>query len=82
LKYYQARNQLGTSGGAKSFLIGAQIFLAMSNNFKLYPTHFSRGGDETFSRGGLRPSGYGPEYYYYNGPKYNGQELVHLCVYK
>jgi len=44
LKYYQARNQLGTSGGAKSFLIGAQIFLAMSNNFKLYPTHFSRGG--------------------------------------
>jgi len=32
----QARNQLGTPGGAKSFLRGAQIF-------KLCPTHLSRG---------------------------------------
>jgi len=32
----QARNQLGTPGGAKSFLRGAKIF-------KLCPTHFSRG---------------------------------------
>ena len=38
-----ARNQLGTPGGAKSFLRGAQIFWTMSNMFKLYPTHFSRG---------------------------------------
>jgi len=39
----QARNQLGTPGGA-------QIFSTMSNSFKLYPTHFSMGG-EKFSRG-------------------------------
>jgi len=42
----QARNQLGTPGGAKSFLRGAPIFWAMSNIFKLYPTHFSRGGEK------------------------------------
>jgi len=39
----QARNQLGTPGGAKSFPRGAQLFLTMSNNFKLCSTHFSRG---------------------------------------
>jgi len=39
----QARNQLGTPGGAKSLLRGVQIFWTVSNNFKLYPTHFSRG---------------------------------------
>jgi len=50
---YQARNQLGTPGGAKSFLRVAQIFQTMSNAFKLCPTYFSRGG-EKFSRG-LRP---------------------------
>ena len=53
----QARNQLGTPGGAKSFLKGAQIFWTMSNSFKRCPTHFSRGGEE-FSRGAsptLRP---------------------------
>jgi len=45
----QARNQIGTPGGAKSFLRGAQIFGTMSNIFKLCPTHFTRGG-ENFSR--------------------------------
>jgi len=42
-QYSQARNQLGTPGGAKIFLRGAQIFLTMSNSFKIYPTNFSRG---------------------------------------
>jgi len=37
------RNQLGTPGGAKSFLRGAQNFQTMSNSFKLCPTQFSRG---------------------------------------
>jgi len=32
----------------------------MSNSFKLYPTHFSR-GEEIFSRG-ASPPGYGPGY--------------------
>jgi len=50
----QARNQLGTPGGVKSFLRGAQIFWTMSNIFKLYPTHFSRGG-EKISRGSFVP---------------------------
>ena len=36
LRDMQARNQLGTPGGAKSFLRGAQVF-------KRCPTHFSRG---------------------------------------
>jgi len=39
----QARNQLRTPGGAKSFLRGAQIFGTMSNNFKRRPIHFSWG---------------------------------------
>jgi len=56
----QARNQLGTPGGAKSFLRGAHIFCTMSDIFKLYPTNFSRGG-EKFSRGRL----YGPAEKYY-----------------
>jgi len=64
--YRQASNQLGTPGGAKSFLRGAQTFWTMSKIFKLYPTHFSREG-ENFSRGGFRlpcaPSGYGPAYH-------------------
>jgi len=58
----QARNQLMTPGGAKSFLKGAQIFLTVSNSFRLCPTLFSRGG-EKFSRGDsrpLRPPNYGP----------------------
>jgi len=38
----QARNQLGTPGGAKSFLRGAHIFCTMSDIFKLYPTHVNR----------------------------------------
>jgi len=48
------RNQLETPGGAKSFLRGAQIFLTVSNSFKLYAAHFSREG-ENLSRGGLLP---------------------------
>jgi len=50
----QARNQLGTSGGAKSFLRGAQNFWTVSNSFRLCPTHYSRGG-EKFSTGGFTP---------------------------
>jgi len=55
----QARNQLGTPGGAKSFLRGSQIFWTMSNNFKRCPMNFSREG-ENFSRGSFAPPGYGP----------------------
>jgi len=51
---HQARNQLGTPGGAKSFPRGAQIFGTMSNVFKRRPTHFSRGG-EKFLGGNLPP---------------------------
>jgi len=61
----QARGQLGTLGRAKSFLRGAQIFqtlnlkkeLLMSNSFKLYPTHFSREGENFFC---ASPPSYGP----------------------
>ena len=55
---FQARNQLGTPGGAKSFPRGGQFFWTMSNSFKTCPTHFSCGG-ENFSRGGIAP-GSGP----------------------
>ena len=51
---FQARSQLGTPGGAKSFLRGAQIFWTMSNSFKLYPTHFS-GGAKNFLGGDSPP---------------------------
>ena len=47
----QARNQLGTHGGAKSFRRGAQIFQTMSNKVSL--TCFSR-GEKNFA-GGFRP---------------------------
>jgi len=43
----QARNQLGSPGGAKSFLRGALIFYTRSNSLKLCPTHFSRGGEKS-----------------------------------
>jgi len=46
----QARNQLGTPGGAKCFLWGAKIFWTMFNIFKLYPTHFSRRRRNFFSK--------------------------------
>jgi len=49
----QARNQLGTPPGAKSFLRGTQIFWTTSSSSKLYPTHFSRGGK--FFLGGASP---------------------------
>ena len=39
----QARNQLGTPRGEKSFLRGAQTFYTMSKRFELCPEHFSRG---------------------------------------
>jgi len=51
----QARNQLGTPGGA-------QIFSTMSNSFKLYPTHFSM-GEKSFLGGAkppCAPTSYGP----------------------
>jgi len=50
----QYRNQLGTLGGAKSFLRGAPIFKTMSNNLKLCSTYFSREG-EKFFRGDSPP---------------------------
>jgi len=48
----QARNQLGTTVGVKSFLRGAQIFWTVSKNFRLCPTSFV-GGAKIFL-GGLR----------------------------
>ena len=56
----QARNQLGTPGGAKSCLRRAQIFWTMSNSFKIYSTNFSR-RVEKFSRRASPPPGYGPD---------------------
>jgi len=50
----QACNQLGTLGGAKSFLRGAQVFETMFTSFKICPTHFSR-VVEKFSRGPSPP---------------------------
>jgi len=47
----QDRNQLGTPGVAKSFLRGAEIFLTLSNIFKLCPIDFSRVGEKIFRRG-------------------------------
>jgi len=41
----QARYQLGTLGGAKSFPRESQIFWTRSNVFELCPTHFSRGAN-------------------------------------
>ena len=66
--YKQARNQLGTPGGAKSFPRGAKSFWTMSNVFKLCPKHFSRGGEKFLGRASspLRPPcaspGYGPDH--------------------
>jgi len=53
----QAHNQLGTTGGAKSFLRGTHVFISMSSSFKLYPTHFSRGAKNL-----PRSPGYGPAF--------------------
>ena len=53
IPWEQARNQLGTTGGAKSFPRGAQNLWTMSNILKLCPTHFSGGGAKNFL-GGLR----------------------------
>jgi len=49
----QARNQLGTLGGAESFLRGPN-FSTNSNSYPLCPTHFP-GGANIFS-GGIRLS--------------------------
>ena len=54
----QTCNQLGTSGGAKSFLRGAQIFLFMSTGFKLCAKHFPEW--RKILQGSLSPAGYGP----------------------
>jgi len=49
----------------------------MSNNFKLCPTHFSK-GDEKFSRrASPRPSGYGPDWYRMRGT--SQQSLQPAC---
>jgi len=70
----QARNQLGSPGGAKSFLRGAQIFRTMSNNFNRCPIHFTRKGKK-FSRGASQPLG--PPYY---GPGPTTQEANALTT--
>jgi len=49
----QARNQLRTPGGAKSFVRGVQNFWTMSYSFKLCPTHFFPEGAKNCT-GGLR----------------------------
>ena len=49
IRFYQARNKLGTPGVAKSFLKSAQIFQTMFNTF--------------FQGGGEDPPGYGPGFY-------------------
>ena len=57
VRYNQARNQLGTPGGAKSCLRGVQNILAMSNSFKRCPTRFSSGSEKCCSGGfPLRPA--------------------------
>ena len=52
-RHDQARDQLGTPGGEKSFPRGVQIFGSTSNIFELGPTHFSMGAKNFI--GGLRP---------------------------
>jgi len=54
-RWTQARNQLGTPGGAKEFSERGQMFSTVSNILKLCPTHFCRGGEKN-----LMWSGYGP----------------------
>jgi len=66
----QARNQLGTPGGAKSFLRGAQIFQAMSNTFFEGGEKNLRGSSPT-----MRPSGYGPVHDYYSVRKSSSVSL-------
>ena len=65
LKYFsnvkskQACNQLGTPGGAKTFLRWAHIFWTMSNSFKQCPTRFPNGAKKNFASPlvtGLSPS--------------------------
>jgi len=46
----QARNHLGTPGGAKSFLRGAQNLYTMSNSFKLYVQHIFPGERKILQR--------------------------------
>ena len=57
----QARKQLGTLRGAKSFLRGA-FFQTMSSSFKLCPTHYSSGGEKCSKRCFAAPAtpSYGP----------------------
>jgi len=47
----QARNQLGTPRGAKSFLRAAQFFYTMCNRFELCPKYFSRGASSPLVTG-------------------------------
>jgi len=60
--FNQAGNQVGTPGGAKCFLKGAQIFQTMSNAFKLYVQHIFPGEGENFLGvlSSPAPPGYGP----------------------
>jgi len=54
----QARNQLGTPRGAKSFLRGAQIFYTMSIGLNYVQNIFPPGAKNFL--GGSAPPGYGP----------------------
>jgi len=70
----QARTQLGTPRGAKSFLRGAQIFNTMSNTFELCPKHFSMMGANIFLfQGGAKIPlpGYGPAWTQTSDEEYN-----------
>ena len=58
----QARNQLETSGGARSFLRRAKNFqTTVCSIFLNYAQHTFLGGSEKYCRGGFAPPGYGPD---------------------
>jgi len=65
----QARNQLGTLGGVRSRPRGAQIFLTLSNSFKLCATYISRGAK--IFQGGLAPLSYRPTTTYQCGTDFS-----------
>ena len=57
---FQARNQLGTSGGEKSFLREGQFFKTMSNSFKIRQHIFFPVRTKIFLGEASLPPGYGP----------------------
>ena len=56
---FQARNQLGTSGGEKRFLREGQFFKAMCNSFKIRQ-HIFTVRTKIFLGEASLPPGYGP----------------------